>query len=67
MTGYFRINPLRYIDFQSSGNLSGSGQINILQLQLPGGKALSAEQVLNARSELFAPGNCFSLPAETPA
>jgi methionyl-tRNA formyltransferase len=42
----------------------GSGQLNIQRLQLPGGKPLSAEQVLNARSELFAPGACFSSPTE---
>jgi methionyl-tRNA formyltransferase len=41
----------------------GSGQLLIQQLQLPGGKTLAAEQVLNARGELFAPGNRFSLPA----
>jgi methionyl-tRNA formyltransferase len=40
----------------------GSGQLLIEQLQLPGAKALTAEQVLNARLELFAPGACFSLP-----
>lgn len=37
----------------------GSGQLNIQRLQLPGGKALSAEQVLNARRDLFAPGETF--------
>ena len=37
----------------------GQGQLRILQLQLPGGKVLTAEQVLNARSELFAPGRHF--------
>lgn len=34
----------------------GQGQLHISQLQLPGGKALSAEQLLNAKSALFAPG-----------
>ncbi len=38
----------------------GSGQLTITQLQLPGGKALSAQQVLNARGELFHPGARFS-------
>lgn len=38
----------------------GQGQLAIQRLQLPGGKALSAEQMLNARSELFAPGQKFS-------
>ncbi len=37
----------------------GRGQLSIQQLQLPGGKVLSADQVLNARSELFAPGRQF--------
>jgi methionyl-tRNA formyltransferase len=40
----------------------GSGQLLIQTLQLPGGKPLAAEQVLNARSELFAPGQRFGLP-----
>ena len=34
----------------------GTGALCISKLQLPGGKALNAEQVLNARSALFAPG-----------
>ena len=34
----------------------GSGQLCISQLQLPGGKALSAGQMLNAKSALFSPG-----------
>jgi methionyl-tRNA formyltransferase len=34
----------------------GSGQLSISKLQLPGGKALSAEQMLNAKSALFSPG-----------
>ena len=44
----------------------GSGQLLIQQLQLPGGRILAAEQVLNARGELFAPGNCFDLPDRRP-
>ena len=40
----------------------GLGQLAIKRLQLPGGKALNAEQVLNARSELFAAGQRFSRP-----
>jgi methionyl-tRNA formyltransferase len=43
----------------------GKGQLAIQQLQLPGGKALSAEQVLNSRRELFAPGQAFSPPDES--
>jgi methionyl-tRNA formyltransferase len=41
----------------------GSGQLTIARLQLPGGKPLSAQQMLNARGELFAPGRQFSSPA----
>lgn len=37
----------------------GSGQLSIERLQLPGGKAVSAAQILNARSELFASGKSF--------
>jgi methionyl-tRNA formyltransferase len=40
----------------------GGGQLLIQRLQLAGGKPLTAMQLLNARSELFAPGNCFTLP-----
>lgn len=40
----------------------GSGQLNIEQLQLPGGRALSAEQVLNGSGALFAPGARFDPP-----
>jgi methionyl-tRNA formyltransferase len=42
----------------------GTGQLLIRRLQLPGGKPLSADQILNARSDLFAPGNRFSSPLE---
>jgi methionyl-tRNA formyltransferase len=41
----------------------GQGQLSIQRLQLPGGKSLTAEQVLNARRELFAPGEAFDLSA----
>ncbi len=34
----------------------GEGQFTITQLQLPGGKALTAQQLLHAKSALFAPG-----------
>ena len=37
----------------------GSGSLLITKLQLPGAKALSAEQVLNARAQQFAPGARF--------
>jgi methionyl-tRNA formyltransferase len=42
----------------------GSGQLNIEQLQLPGGKPLTAEQVLNGSAALFATGARFSQPEE---
>jgi methionyl-tRNA formyltransferase len=42
----------------------GRGQLLIQRLQLAGGRALAAEQVLNARSELFAPGNRFDPPPD---
>lgn len=41
----------------------GQGQLNIQRLQLPGGKPLSAGQLLSARAELFAPGQQFDLSA----
>ena len=37
----------------------GQGQLAIESLQLPGGKALTAGQVLSARQALFAPGKLF--------
>lgn len=37
----------------------GSGQLCIDRLQLPGGKPLTAEQLLHAKSTLFAPGARF--------
>lgn len=37
----------------------GQGQLSIERLQLPGGKPLTAAQILNARSELFTPGARF--------
>ncbi|CBL47349.1 Methionyl-tRNA formyltransferase [gamma proteobacterium HdN1] len=38
---------------------TGEGSLVLTELQLPGGKALSAAQLLNSRSALFAPGQCF--------
>lgn len=40
----------------------GDSQLNIERLQLPGGKPLSVEQVLNGSAELFVAGSAFSLP-----
>ena len=45
----------------------GRGQLHISRLQLPGGKALSTEQMLNARSALFAPGTVLGQGPEAPA
>lgn len=42
----------------------GCGQLNIERLQLPGGKPLTAEQVLNGSGDLFATGARFSQPGE---
>ncbi len=42
----------------------GDGQLLLQTLQLPGGKPLTAEQILNSRGEMFAPGNRFGLPTE---
>ena len=42
----------------------GEGQLRLTRLQLPGGRALDAEQILNARGELFAPGQVFSAAAQ---
>lgn len=43
----------------------GAGQLRVQCLQLAGGKPLRAAQLLNARTELFTPGNRFDLPAES--
>ncbi len=40
----------------------GEGQLLIESLQLPGGKVLTAAQVLTARAEQFTPGTRFALP-----
>ncbi len=40
----------------------GMGQLCIAQLQLPGGKTLSAGQLLNAKSALFTPGVTLGRP-----
>ena len=38
----------------------GEGQLYLLQLQLPGGRPLTAEQILNGSGELFKPGAYFT-------
>ncbi|MFU8765250.1 MAG: methionyl-tRNA formyltransferase, partial [Haliea sp.] len=45
----------------------GEGALRIQQLQLPGGKALPAGELLNARSALFVPGNRFAPAAAADA
>ena len=48
----------------------GDGALAIQQLQMPGGKALPARDVLNGRADWFAAGNRFDVPInrlDTPA
>jgi methionyl-tRNA formyltransferase len=45
----------------------GEGALAIRQLQLPGGKALSAREVLNGRADWFAVGSRFDPPASEAA
>ena len=40
----------------------GTGQLLVTQLQLPGGKALPSEAMLNSRRDQFAIGQCFDQP-----
>jgi methionyl-tRNA formyltransferase len=42
----------------------GDGALSIRQLQMPGGKPLTARDVLNGRADWFAPGQCFDAPAQ---
>ncbi len=37
----------------------GEGTLHIMQLQLPGGKMLAAQAILNAKGSLFQPGSAF--------
>lgn len=41
----------------------GEGELCISRLQLPGGRALTAEQILNSRADSFAPGTLLGAPA----
>ncbi len=43
---------------------TGNGQLCITRLQMPGGKALSAEQILNSRADSFAPGTRLGAAAQ---
>ncbi|MEH6604628.1 MAG: methionyl-tRNA formyltransferase [Pseudomonadales bacterium] len=38
----------------------GQGSLNILSLQLPGGKVLDSAAILNGRADWFTPGNIFN-------
>jgi methionyl-tRNA formyltransferase len=57
--------PGKIVSADKSGIVVGCGDnssLRILALQLPGGKILSANEVLNGRGELFSPGNRFDSP-----
>lgn len=41
----------------------GKGQLSIQEMQLPGAKRLNCQNLLNARKELLAPGQCFTSEA----
>ncbi|MGI9292587.1 MAG: methionyl-tRNA formyltransferase [Pseudomonadales bacterium] len=41
----------------------GEGALRIIELQLPGGKMLPAQAILNAKKSLFQPGSAFEIPA----
>jgi len=46
----------------------GDGRaLELLELQLPGGRALPVRDILNGHAALFAPGNRFDLPTGEPA
>lgn len=49
-------------DRQGIAVCCGAGQLLITQLQLPGGKPLSSEAMLNSRRDRFAVGQCFDRP-----
>ncbi len=60
-----RAEPGEIISADKSGIVVGCGaksSLRILDLQLPGGKILSAAEVLNGRAELFKPGHIFDCP-----
>jgi methionyl-tRNA formyltransferase len=41
----------------------GAGQLCVSRLQLPGGRPLTAQQILNSRADSFAPGTRLGAPA----
>jgi len=49
-------------DKKTLGIVCGSGILNIEVMQLPNKKAIPTAAILNARSEMFAPGEKFSQP-----
>lgn len=58
--------PGEIISSDKSGIVVSCGEhsyLRILDLQLPGGKMLSAGEVLNGRADLFVPGRCFDRTA----
>lgn len=46
-------------DKQGIAVQTGDGVLTLTELQLPGGKALPARDILNSRAAWFAPGGCF--------
>ncbi len=44
---------------------TGDGVLVLTELQLPGGKALPARDILNSRAAWFAPGECFGVDNST--
>lgn len=62
------VEPGTLLSADRSGLLvaCGQGALNITRLQLPGGKALAIDALLNARADWLQPGTRFELP-ETPA
>ena len=42
----------------------GEHSLSLLELQLPGGRALPVRDILNGHGALFAPGRRFQLPVD---
>lgn len=56
----FPIGAILEASKQGIDVMTGDGVLRILKLQLPGGKILTAAEMLNARKNLFAMGMCFN-------
>lgn len=54
-----------YADKKSIVVACGEGSLNLITIQLPGGKALDIPAVMNSKAELFTTGTQFDLPADT--